>query len=734
MKRRAFLGTGGALVVSFSLHGALAQGQAAAPAKPAAPKLPGSLDKLQMIDGWIRIDANGNVTVFTGKGELGQGIKTALIQVAAEELVVPIERVTLVTADTERTANEGYTSGSNSMKDSGTAIRHAAAQARVILMGIAASKLGMPVEQLSVENGMVQAGTQKLPYGQLVAGDVLHVTAQPQSTFRDPKLHNVMGKPVQRVDIPAKVSGGAAYVQDLRLDGMVHARIVRPPSPGATLTTLDASVVQKMPGVLKVVNDGNFIAVIAQGEYQAVTAMRALAEAAKWNRPATLPDQSKLYESVLASPAENYTILDRGALSDNGAKTVSATYMRPYQEHASIGPSCAVAQLVDDKYTVWTHSQGVFPLRKALAEMLATPEAKVHCIHVEGSGCYGHNGADDVAADASLLARALPGKPVRVQWMREDEHAWEPFGPPMVASAKATVDSAGNITSWLYEVWSNTHSTRAGGAGDLLPAMHLAKPFVPTPPKPLPLPEGGGDRNAIPYYTLPNAKVVHHFLPQMPLRVSALRGLGAYHNVYSIESFMEELALAAKVDSVDFRMRHMADSRARDVMRLAADRFGWTNFRAQKGRGRGFAFARYKNLAAYAAIACEVEVWPKSNNVRILRVVAAVDSGEVVNPDGIRNQMEGGIVQSASWTTLEGVSFDTTRVTSLDWGGYPILRFPNVPEHVDVHVIDRPGQPFLGTGEAAQGPTAAAIANAVANALGVRELPLMPRVQTAVKV
>jgi CO/xanthine dehydrogenase Mo-binding subunit len=330
-----------------------------------------------------------------------------------------------------------------------------------------------------------------------------------------------------------------------------------------------------------------------------------------------------------------------------------------------------------------------------------------------------------VAADAALLAREMPGRPVRVQWMREDEHAWEPFGPPMIGSAQAMLDATGHIAEWRYEVWSNTHSTRPGAAGDLLAATHLAQPFTPSPPKPLPQPEGGGDRNAIPLYVLPKAQVVHHFLPAMPLRVSALRSLGAYFNVFAIESFIDELALAAAIDPVAFRLQHLDDARALEVIRLAADRFGWAGYVRRSGRGRGFAFARYKNLAAYAAMAIEVDVRRDTGEIRILRAVAAVDSGEAVNPDGIRNQIEGGIIQSASWTLLEEVRFDATRVTSLDWGGYPILRFPGVPQSIDVHIVDRPGQPFLGTGEAAQGPAAAAIANAVTDAIGVRlrELP-----------
>ena len=408
--------------------------------------------------------------------------------------------------------------------------------------------------------------------------------------------------------------------------------------------------------------------------------------------------------------------------------TMTATYQRPYQMHASIGPSCAIARLADGRMTVWTHTQGVYPLRKALAELLAMPPESVRCIHVEGSGCYGHNGADDVAADAALLARALPGRPVRVQWMREDEHGHEPYGPPMIVDLRATLDASGAIVSWQHEVRSNTHSTRPGGAGDLLAGTELATPFAPTPPKPLPQPEGGGDRNAIPLYALPSARVVHHFLPDMPLRVSALRSLGAYMNVFAIECFVDELAREARADPVEFRLRHLGDARARDVIRAAAERFGWAAWQTQAGHGRGFAFARYKNLAAYCAIALELEVDRDTGDVRIDRAVAAVDSGEAVNPDGIANQIEGGIVQSASWTLAEQVRFDTRRATSLDWGGYPILRFPQVPGRIDVVVLDRRGQPFLGTGEAAQGPAAAAIANAIADATGrrVRDLPLDP--------
>jgi CO/xanthine dehydrogenase Mo-binding subunit len=394
--------------------------------------------------------------------------------------------------------------------------------------------------------------------------------------------------------------------------------------------------------------------------------------------------------------------------------------------HGSIGPSCAVAQFENGQLTVWTHSQGVFPLRAAIAQLVQLPTEKVRCVQVDGSGCYGHNGADDAGADAALLAMALPDRPVRVQWTREQEHAWEPYGSAMIAKARAALGPGGRIAAWDYSVRSCTHATRAGPAGNLLPAWLLAQPSAPPPPRPLPLPEGGGHRNAAPIYSIPDARVVYEFVPAMPLRVSALRSLGAYMNIFSIESFIDELAQAAKADPVDFRLRHLDDPRAQAVIKVAAERFGWANYPRRQDLGRGFAFARYKNRAAYLALAAEVEVDRKRGRVRLKRAVAAVDCGEAVNPDGIENQIQGGILQSASWSLHERVAFDRTRITSREWSSYPILRFSAIPDEVRVHVLNQPGTPFLGTGEAAQGPTAAAIANAIADATGVRlrDIPL----------
>ena len=727
LNRRSVLAGGGALIMSFSLRDALAQDQAATAAALPPPPPPGSLKGAPYLDSWIRIDADGAITVFTGKSELGQGFKTACQQIAAEELDVPFASLKLVTADTGRTANEGYTSGSNSMKDSGTAVQHAAAQVRALLIAEAARRLDLPAENLKTDNGAVIAPDgRRLRYGELVAGEMLHVQAQAKSALKDPAAYRIMGQSIPRVDIPAKVTGGAAYVQDMRLPGMVHARVVRPPGYGAELTACDTSAVEKMPGVAKIVRDGNFLAVVAAKEYQAVKAMLALSEAAKWRETAKLPKQDNLPEVLTTLPSRDETIFQQSNPSAAGARTIEATYTRPYQAHGSIGPSCAVAQLVDDTMTVWSHTQGVYPDRVGIAEMLRVPPARVRVIHVEGSGCYGHNGADDAAADAALIARALPGVPVRVQWTREQEHAWEPFGPAMVTKLKASLDDSGAIVDWNFEVWSNTHSMRPGGAGSMLADQQMAQPFALPAPRPLPLPEGGGDRNAIPIYKFPNAKVVHHFIPQMPLRISALRALGAYHNVFSIESFVDELAILAGADPVAFRLKHLEDRRGRDVIEKAALEFGWQQGRKAPERGYGFAFARYKNLAAYCAIASEVEVNRQTGRPRLVRAVAAVDSGQVVNPDGLINQIEGAILQSMSWTLYESVGFDDKRITSVDWQTYPILRFDAVPERVDVHIINRPGQPFLGSGETGQGPAAASIANAIANATGkrLRDLPL----------
>ena len=732
LTRRAVLGGTGALVVGFALR--------AVPASAATPEgegsgatgaanLAGSLKKTPMLDSWIRVEATGRVEVLTGKAELGQGIATALVQLAAEELDLPLDAVTIRTADTGMTPDEGYTAGSHSMQDSGSAVRAAAAEVRGLLIGEAAARWSVPSAGLRTDRGGVVAPDgRRFGYGELVSATLIHIAATSDPPLKPPADYTVVDRPVRRLDIPAKVTGGPAYVQDMRLPGLVHARVVRPPAYGASLQSIDDAAVRTTPGVVTVVRDGSFLAVAAETEWGAIDAMRRLAARARWSVPAPLPAARRpAAEIVRTLPSRDTVILARGTPpADDGLRRFSAAYTRPYQAHGSIGPSCAVARLDGDDLTVWTHTQGVFPDREAIAEMLRMAPENVRCIHVQGSGCYGHNGADDAAGDAAIVARALPGRPVRVQLMREQEAAWEPFGPAMATQAEAALDADGRIVDWSYAVWSNTHNMRPGGAGALLGAQLLAEPFAPPEPKPIPLPEGGGDRNALPLYAFPNAHVTHHFVPGMPLRVSAMRALGAYANVFSIESFMDELARGSGQDPIAFRLRHLDDPRAIAVIERARDEAGWAARTKRPGTGRGFAFARYKNLAAYCALAVEVEVDRDTGRIRLARAVAAVDGGQIVNPDGLRNQIEGAILQATSWTLFEEVDVAAAGIGSVDWATYPILRFDGVPDAVDVHLIDRPGQPFLGCGECGQGPTGAALANAVADATGVRlrDLPL----------
>jgi len=731
LNRRDLL-AGGGLVVFFALSGAgVAQddgqsrglsggGEGSGGPEKIRPDLPGSLATQPLLDAWIRIAPDGHATVFTGKVELGQGIKTALMQLAIDELDLPDNSLTLVTADTGRTPNEGITAGSHSMQDSGTAILNAAANVRHLLAGEAARRWNLTPDVLFTKAGTVRtADGRSLGYGDLAGTLDLHVAAQAGISRKASGARRFIGRDVRRVDIPAKLTGGRAYVHDLRLPGMLHARVVRGPSEGTRLVNPDLAGVARLPGIAKVVRDGNFIALLSEREWPLISALQVL-NRTHWTPTKALP-QGDLATAIQHMPAQTRPILDRhdapGAVP---VRRLAARYTRPYLMHGSIGPSCAVALFENGTMTVWTHSQGVYPLRKALSQLLALPLERIRCIHAEGAGCYGHNAADDVAADAALAARAVPGRPVRMQWMREQEHGWEPLGPGMVTELSGALDASGRIVGWRHEVWSSPHNTRPSAAGDFPAGREVVPPFPPTPPKPIPQPEGGGDRNAVPLYAFPNATVVHHFIREMPLRTSALRGLGAHMNVFSIESFMDELAAAAGRDPVAFRLAHLNDPRAQAVIRAAAEKFGWSRYRRQPWRSAGFAFARYKNLGAYCAVALDVEVEPETGQAIVHRAVAAVDSGEAVNPGGIRNQIEGGIVQSLSWTQHEAVGFDAHRRTSFDWSEYPIARFVDAPRAVEVHVLERPGQPFLGTGEAAQGPTGAAFANAVASAAGKR--------------
>ena len=726
--RRRFTAGLGALVVGFSLDPELAWTQV---------RLPGSLQNNRKLDGWIRIHADGTATVFTGKVELGQGILTALKQIAAEELDLPLARIRMISGDTGQTPNEGQTAGSQSVENSGTALRLAGAEVRAILLDLAAKRLGVNAQQLTVADGVIAAPDgRQLGYGDLVGDLSLDREASAKAAPKPPASHKIVGKSVPRFDIPAKVTGGVAYVQDIRRPGTLHGRVVRPPRYGSALDSVDETAVHALPGIVAVVRDGSFLGVIAEREEQAIKAREALRNGAKWTLGPELPDPARLFDIIRSLPSKDAIIgVKQGAVPAN-ARTFEAVYTKPYMAHASIGPSCAVAEFMDGKLTVWTHSQGVFPLRAELAKMLKMPPDAIRCVHMEGSGCYGHNGADDVAADAALLARTVPGRPVRLQWMRDDEFGWEPYGPAMMMRAKAALGADGKIADWDYEVWSNTHTTRpqSTSGSNVLAAWYLAEPQKMGPPSAIPQPAGGGDRNAIPLYDFPSQRVIHYFVQDMPIRVSALRTLGAYANVFALESFMDELAAAAGSDPVAFRLAHMKDPRARAVIQAAAAKAAWKpGGNGDGARGRGIGFAKYKNLACYVAVVAEIEVDRANGMVRVPRTWAAVDCGLIINPDGLINQIEGGIVQSVSWTLKEEVRFDCSGILARDWASYPILTMSEVPK-VEIELINRPGERPLGAGEASQGPAVAAIANAFANATGkrVRDLPLDPtRVKAA---
>ena len=726
ISRRTFAKGLGGIVLAFSLDPSEMLGQSA------EQRLPGSLNNNRLLSAWLRINSDGTATVFTGKVELGQGILTSLAQIAAEELDLPIAKLKLISGDTGQTPNEGMTAGSQSIENSGLALRLAGAEVRSILIDLAAKKLGVEASTLKVSDGTITAADgRKATYGELAAETDLKREATGKIAPKNPSTHTIVGKSIERVDIPAKVFGGSIYVQDMRPQGMVHGRVVRPPRAGSTLESFDEVGAKKISGVIAIVRDGSFLGVVAEREEQAIKAREALIKSAKWKLGPELPDPNNLYAHLKSLPSVDQIISNKQGPVLASAKTLEATYTKPYMAHASIGPSAALAEFRDGRMTVWTHSQGVFPLRAELVKALKMPAAQVRCVHVEGSGCYGHNGADDVALDAALLARGVPGRPMKLQWMRDDEFKWEPYGPAMAMQAKATLDADGKIADWQYELWSNSHSTRPTSTSgtNVMAAWYLAEPQAMGQHTSPPQPAGGGDRNAIPLYDFPNQKVVHHFLRDvMPIRASALRTLGAYANVFASESFMDELAAAANADPVAFRLAHMKDPRARAVIEKVAAMSNWKPGENGDGtRGRGVSFSKYKNLACYVACVVDIEVDRASGKIRIPRVWSAIDAGLVINPTGLVMQTEGGIIQSASWTLHEEVKFDKNGILSRDWASYPIMTMPEVPK-VTVELINRPDQRPSGAGEGSQGPAVAAIANAFANATGkrIRDLPFTP--------
>lgn len=700
----------------------------------ASPALPGSLKANPRLGQWLRFDRDGFVELCPGKVEIGQGIITALVQIAAEELDIDASRIRLIAPNTAISPNEGVTSGSLSIQDSGSAIRYAAAAARAIYIKAAADKLGVEEADLRIEDGTIR-GPQNLisSYWELADDRWLECDAVPGVLTKAATQRTVSGSSMQRLDIPDKVFGEPRFIQDKSQFDVLHGRILRPPSPAATLKRYADQRAKAVSGVVDVVRDGNFIGVIAVTEHVAELAIKRLRNDCTWNEVASLPDENELGAWLRSVPTESNVVASHvDPVSPNAfakVKTIKGEFTRPYIAHASIGLCCAAALWNEGKLFIWSHCQGIFNLRADIALIFKMRPEDVIVEHMEGAGCYGHNGADDVSLDAALLARAVPGKRVRVQWSREEEIAWAPHSPAMAVNIEADLNAEGEIVDWRHQVWSNGHATRPG-RGDsptLLSAWYLENAFPRIVAGNMPLKTGGGaDRNAVPAYHFPNFTITSHRLLQMPLRTSALRSLGATANVFAIESMMDELALENKEDPVAFRLRHLDDLRARAVIETAAIKADWFNRQERTsqldGVGYGVGYAKYKNLASWCAAIAEVEA---DEEIRVKSLTIAVDAGEVINPDGLTNQIEGGAVQTVSWVLKEAVRFNNTQITSIDWETYPILKFSEVPQ-IDVEIINRPNERALGAGEAAHGPVAGAIANAVRDALGVRiyDLPL----------
>ena len=702
-----------------------------------------SLEANPRVEDWIVVRPDGVVEVRSGKVEIGQRITTAVALVAARELGVSFDRIAMVPPRTGVSPDEGYTSGSNSMEQSGRTVRLAAATARRELIARAANRLGVDPATLDIRDGLVRSRetNRTLRFGELVEEAPLALPIDSDAPLRfDPQTATARPARIEPLGLREQVTGTLRFVHDLRSAGMLHARVVRPPHYHAALEALPADIEATLDGA-RLVRDGSFLAVAAEDEHLTMRAVARVAAAARWN-PGRGLDERPPSEQLLGNRRESFPVRQCRPREEpvpeaptDGPRTLRAVYERPYQMHASLAPSAALAHLDSGVLTVWTHSQGLYPLRAAIAETLRLDPASVQVVHAPGAGCYGHNGSDDAALEAAIVARAFPGRAVLLKWSREDEHAWEPYGPAMRIELYAHLDESWNVRHWSHETYSDTHVMRwRPGAHGSPAGRYLAPRYradrVPAPaPAPNLTTSGGIHRNATPPYAFPETRIVKHLVHDLPLRVSALRTLGAYANVFAAESFMDELAQRAGADPLDWRRRYLEDVRARAVLDAVAERFGWTARPAHVGRdgagtGQGLAVARYKNAKSWCAVAVEVQVGDDAAVV-LRRAVVAVDAGEIVDPDGLSAQLEGGFVQAASWTLLEAVTWDRDGITSRDWDSYPILRFDAIPE-IETVLVDRPGEPFLGAGEAACGPAGAAIANAVFDATGVRarRLPL----------
>lgn len=710
ISRRDLLKTGGALVVSFVLG----------PKRGVAQDNPGKPLDVREVDSFIAVHPDGAVTLFTSKVDVGTGLRVAMRQMAAEELGVPIERITLVEGDTALTPDQGGTGGSTGIPRGAVEVRQAAATARQAFLKLGAEQLHRPAEELMLADGQVKplAGGEAIGIGSMIGGRRLSLKVDPKAPLKDPSRYTLVGKPLRRPDVPGKCTGQHVYLQDFVVPGMLHGRVIRPPAIGAKLLSVDESSIRDIPDA-RVIRIESFLAVVAPDEWAAVRAAKALK--ASWSQWQGLPGSDSLDRHVRQSVVDrDETIVNRGdprAAMPGAAQQFSATYQWPCQSHASLAPSCAVADVRADGATVWTSAQGTHGLRNTLSKTFGMPQDKLRVIYMDGSGSYGTNGGDDAAADALLLSKTV-GRPVRVQWMRQDEHGWDPKGPPQLLDLRGGIDDEGRIVAWETEMWipANTPGSRPLLAAD---AAGIEQGHGQS--------SGLLSQNGDPPYAAANVRVVAHWLKTTPLRPSNLRAPGKIANVFAVESFTDEMAVAAKMDAVAYRLRGLVDPRAIEVIKRAAEMIGWQtrlspNSQAARRNlltGRGVAYARYKQAENYVAMAMEVTVDRASGKITVTRITCAHDCGLVINPDSLRNQVEGNILQTLSRALHEEVKFDPSRVTSVDWVSYPILKFPEVPA-VQVALIARPALPPMGAGEASSAPVAAALANAFFDATGAR--------------
>ncbi|WP_369721913.1 molybdopterin cofactor-binding domain-containing protein [Bradyrhizobium sp. LLZ17] len=715
MNRRKVLQAGGALIVAFSLP--MARAETAAAEKTLSP---------DRVDGFLAVAQDGRVTVYSGKVDLGTGVRTALTQIVADELDVSMNQITIIEGDTALTPDQGTTSGSFSIQSGGMQLRRAAATARRALLRRAAAQMDRDISTLSIRNGVVTAaGGERLPIGSLVEPTSLALDIETDAPQKAPGDYTVVGKPVRRLDIPAKVDGRFTFMQDFKLPDMLHGRVVRPSGFGATLVSYDESSIADIPGIVKIVRISNFLGVVAKSEWSAIKAAQQMK--VTWSSWNDLPDQSKIWEHVRNTPVVHDDVTSRlgssRAVLGAAPRKLRATYDFAIHTHGSIGPSCAVATFIDGKLTCWTASQATHDLRKQLAAMLALSHADVRCVYVEGAGCYGRNGHEDAAADAALLARAV-GRPVRVQWMRADEHGWDPKGPPTLLDMQAGVDPQGNLAAWESELFvpdgSATFVPLTGA--DLAGLNSLGK-----------LSPGGVLNDLSIPYDIPNVTTTAHRLQSTPLRPAWIRSPGRLQNTFANESFLDEIAASVGADPLDIRLQHLEDARGKELLERLAKLSKWRERRkpdrnAEVVTGRGLAYVKYELVRTYVGAIADVEINRKTGALAVKRFYVAHDCGQIINPDGLRNQIEGCVVQTVSRILKEEVTFDRSMVTSLDWASYPILSFPEIPEIV-IDLIDRPQEVPWGGGEPTCAVVPSAIAGAVFEATGVRlrSVPFTPR-------